>query len=68
MSFDMAITVMRVFRNFYQCDECPNEWSDEMLTQGVSWCPCCDLEREPYSSVELWDDTEVDDDELQEAA
>lgn len=43
---------MRVFRNFYYCDECPNEWSTELLTQGCDWCPSCDLETEPYSSDE----------------
>jgi hypothetical protein len=44
---------MRVFRNFYLCDECPNEWSTELMTAGPDWCPCCDRETEPYSSDEF---------------
>lgn len=43
---------MRVFRNFYYCDECPNEWVCELLTTGTDFCPCCDREMEPYSSDE----------------
>lgn len=39
-----------VFRNYYQCDACPNEWGDEMLSVSHSWCPCCDGKVEPYSS------------------
>ncbi len=42
----------RVFRCHYICEACPNEWCDELLTTGVSWCPCCDAECEPYSTEE----------------
>lgn len=62
----MATTILRplrVWRNHYACDECPNEWSDELLTQGVSWCPCCDKEIEPYASEALFVDVEVEDEE-----
>ena len=43
---------MRVFTNHYLCDDCPNEWQDELLVKGPSWCPCCDREVEPYLSTE----------------
>jgi hypothetical protein len=55
-----------VFRNFYQCDECPNEWSDTLLCVSVSWCPSCDMEIAPYSSDEMEEEV-VDDDEEVEA-
>lgn len=41
---------LRVFANHYICEECPNEWMDELLVVGPSWCPCCDREVEPYAS------------------
>lgn len=41
---------MRYFRNHYLCDDCPNEWSDEMAVIGPSFCPCCDQQSEPYDS------------------
>lgn len=54
---------LRVFRCHFICDECPNEWADEMLTQGVSWCPCCDKECEPYNVETLFEQVEVDEEE-----
>ena len=56
----------RVFRCHYICDECPNEFADEMLVIGPSWCPCCDAEIEPYSSEDLFD-VEAYDDEAEVA-
>jgi len=44
---------MRYFRNHYLCDDCPNEWSDEMAVVGPSFCPCCDRKAEPYDSEPL---------------
>lgn len=41
---------MRYFRNHYLCDDCPNEWADEMAVVGPSYCPCCDRLTEPYAS------------------
>lgn len=61
MAFNMATTTLRplrVFRNFYLCDECPNEWTDEMLTVSHSWCPCCDKQCEPYDSVAFIEECE----------
>ena len=52
---------VRVFRNHYICDECPNEFADEMLVIGPSWCPACDAEIEPYSSEDLFDIEAYDD-------
>jgi hypothetical protein len=43
----------RVFQCHYFCDECPNEFSDELLVAGPSWCPACDKPCEPYSVVEF---------------
>ena len=43
----------RIFRNHYICDDCPNEWTDEMLVISHSWCPCCDMKCDPYSSESL---------------
>jgi hypothetical protein len=46
----------RIFRNHFLCDDCPNEWSEEMMVVGPSYCPCCDREAEPYASDALLDD------------
>jgi hypothetical protein len=56
----------RVWRNHYICDECPNEFSDEMLVISHSWCPCCDAQIEPYSSESLLDMIITDEDELED--
>lgn len=56
---------LRYFRNYFLCEECPNEWSDDMLVVGPSWCPCCDKSCEPYSSEALFD---LIDDEEEEVA
>lgn len=56
---------IRVFQNHYQCDDCPNEWTDEMLTVSHSWCPCCDAQMEPYASDELLADMLCDDEEVE---
>lgn len=44
---------MRYFRNHYLCDDCPNEWADEMAVIAPSHCPCCDRKSEPYASEPL---------------
>lgn len=62
----LVLRPIRVFKNHYQCDACPNEWADEMLTQGASFCPCCDREVEPYY-VEAFTEDRVEFD-LSEAA
>ena len=51
----------RIFRTHYLCDDCPNEWSDEMMVVGPSFCPCCDREAEPYDSEALIEDALVAD-------
>lgn len=39
----------RVFRLHYQCEACPNEWSDEALVVSHGYCPACDRRiEEPY--------------------
>lgn len=43
----------RIFRNHYLCPDCPNEWSDEMMVVGPSYCPCCDAEAGPYDTDSL---------------
>ena len=45
----------RIFRCHYFCD-CENEWSDEMLTAGISWCQACDGAAEPYYVEEFEED------------
>ena len=49
----------RVFRNWYLCDACPNEFSDEMMVVGPSYCPCCDAECQPYTHDALLEDVTV---------
>jgi hypothetical protein len=44
---------IRVIRNHYLCDECPNEWTYDMLVISHDWCPCCDGKCEPYASESL---------------
>ena len=39
---------LRIFRCHYLCDDCSIEWNDEMLVEGMSWCPRCDQETEPH--------------------
>jgi hypothetical protein len=43
----------RIFRNHYLCENCPDEWSDEMMVVGPSHCPYCDAEAEPYDTEAL---------------
>lgn len=33
----------------YQCEACPNEFSDRKPKAGPAYCPCCDRECQPYS-------------------
>ena len=55
----VALKALRVFRVTFYCDECPNEFTDEMLTLAPSYCPCCDKECEPDG----YDEYEVETDE-----
>lgn len=59
----IPLTAQRVWRNHYFCDDCQHEFCDEMLTQGPSWCPCCDAEIEPQSSEALMDLVEADEED-----
>ena len=59
----MTTQPLRYFRNHYLCEECPNEFSDEMCTISHSWCPACDGRCEPYSSESLVEEVEADDEE-----
>jgi hypothetical protein len=52
----------RIFKNFYLCDDCPNEWADEALVVGPSYCPCCDREADPYDSDALLEDVDAEED------
>lgn len=60
----MATATLRVFRVTYYCEECPNEFTDEMLTVAHSYCPCCDMRCEPDGIEEY----EVETDEVEEVA
>ncbi len=51
----------RIFRNHFICDSCPNEWSDEAMVVGPSYCPCCDASCDPYDSEALLETVEMDD-------
>ena len=45
----VRLRTQRVFRLHYQCEACPNEWSDESLVVTHGYCPCCDARiEEPY--------------------
>lgn len=60
---------LRVFRNYFQCDACPNEWTNEALVIGPDWCPSCDGSVEPYSSEAMFDpDLATYDTEAEEVA
>lgn len=54
----MTTKPLRSFRLFFQCDDCPNEFTDVMPVISSSYCPCCDREIEPYSSEALFDEVE----------
>lgn len=54
-----SLKQFRIFRNHYLCDDCPNEWSDEMMVVGPSYCPCCDAQAEPYDTEHLLDEVDV---------
>ena len=62
----MTTKPLRVFRVYFQCEECPNEFMDEMLTVSSSYCPCCDAEIQPYASEATFE--EVEDDAEEEVA
>lgn len=47
---------LRYWRNHYQCDHCPNEFSEEMPVICFAYCPCCDAAIEPYASEALLED------------
>lgn len=54
----------RVFKCWYQCPICPNEFEDTMLTISSSFCPTCDAEIEPYYTEEWEEETiEIEDSE-----
>lgn len=53
MSLRTIIKEQRVFRCDYICDDCPNEWTDHLLTVSHSWCPCCEGKTEPYLVTEF---------------
>jgi hypothetical protein len=48
----------RIFRCWYLCGECysGNEFADEMLTAGISWCPACGAKCEPCLVEEFEED------------
>ena len=49
----IVLRAQRIMRCYYLCDDCPNEWTDELLVAGPSWCPCSDAAIEPYSVEEF---------------
>jgi hypothetical protein len=42
-----------MFRNFYHCSECGEEWTDEWSCTCNDRCPKCNAETSPYSSEEI---------------
>lgn len=48
----------RVFAITYYCDDCPNEFTDQMMTVSHSWCPSCDRKIEPGTIEEHEEDSE----------
>ena len=62
----MTTQPMRYFRVTFYCDECPNEFTDDMVTISHSWCPCCDKECQPDGHEALFD--LVEDEDLEEVA
>ena len=55
----IVLRAQRIMRCHYLCDACPNEWTDELLVAGPSWCPCCDREVEPYDTEEFVEERPV---------
>jgi hypothetical protein len=47
------------FRCSYLCDACPNEWEDEVVSPGESYCPSCDAVCEPYFTEEVVEERAV---------
>lgn len=56
-----ALGIEDRFRNYYNCDSCDTEWTDEWSCGCDDECPSCGLSMSPYDSVNL-DDEEADDD------
>ena len=47
LGVQIVLKAQRVFTITYYCDDCCNEFTDEMLTVSHSWCPCCDAKCQP---------------------
>lgn len=46
----------RVFTVTYYCDDCGNEFTDQMMAVSHSWCPCCDAKVQPGTIEEHEED------------
>jgi tRNA G26 N,N-dimethylase Trm1 len=44
----------RVFKNYYYCERCGEEWDDMWDTSCDDQCPECNAEINPYKSEELY--------------
>lgn len=42
-----------VFTNFYECPACGTTWTDEWSYMCDDRCPKCNVEVQPYHSVEI---------------
>lgn len=47
LGIPIVLKAQRVFTITYYCDDCPKEWTEQILTQTYSYCPCCDAKVEP---------------------
>ena len=48
-----AEEVAMLYRNFYECGECGTSWTDVWNCMCNDRCPKCNVEVEPYHSVEI---------------
>jgi rubrerythrin len=42
-----------LFHNIYLCSECGTTWTDEWKYQCNDRCPNCNVEIEPFDSIEI---------------
>ena len=46
----------RLFRNYYNCSSCGEDWTDEWSCRCNDKCPSCNAEIEPYRSEDITDE------------
>jgi hypothetical protein len=42
--------IEKLFRNFYKCPDCDEEWTDEWDSKCDDRCPACDISVSPHKS------------------